>query len=438
MFKKEIREFCRNLESLRDFINLVDAHLTEKTKDEISSDPSGFVPLLIMLSKQFPEQFGLENEKIEKAKKLFGHEIDIMEEDDDDGTKYSFDMSDDAQHKFSFAMNKLSKNQDRKSSLYQSSLVTVISYVEWFLAQIIHKFYDKNPNAVGLKDKQISLEDLYNFGSIDDAKKYLIDIKVESVLRGSFKDWIKFLKEQMNLSMSYLKDHENDLIEACQRRNLYVHNGGIVNSIYSKNCEFLENTPELGSKLPCDKDYLDKCLSAFEKSFLLIACELWKKNEPENRERYVLMNHLSYEHISEGRYEVGASIAYFLCGDKKQKESDRTVCQINYWQAMKWSGEFDSVKSEIKDADFSAKDSIYVLAKHALLDEFDSALKMMPDLVKSEKLTIEDLREWPLFRAIREQPEYEIMINELQPEEAQHPTSDDTLEEDTSSGANVH
>lgn len=420
MFEKEITEFCRNLESLRDFIGLVDAHLTEKTKDEITSDPSGFAPLLVMLSKQYPEKFGLEDEKIERAKEAFGHEINIREEEGDDGIKYSFVMSDDAQHKFSSAMDKLSKDHDRKSSLYQSSLVTVISYVEWFLAQTIHKFYDKNPNAVGLKDKQISLEDLYNFGSIDDAKKYLIDIKVESVLRGSFKDWVKFLKEQMNLSMGYLKDHENDLIEACQRRNLYVHNGGIVNSIYSKNCEFLEKPPELGSKLPCEKDYLDRCLSAFEKSFLLIACELWKQNEPGNRDRYILMNHLSYEHISEGRYEVGAAIAYFLCGDKKQKESDRMVCQINYWQAMKWSGEFDSVKAEIENADFSAKDSIYVLAKHALLDEFDSALKMMPDLVRAEKLTVKELGEWPLFKKIREQSEYEEMVNELQPEHAHH------------------
>jgi len=310
-------------------------------------------------------------------------------------------------------MNKFDKTQKRKSSLHQSSLVTIISYVEWFLAQLIHRFYDKNPNAIGLKDKQLSLNDLQELGSINEAKKFLIDTKVESVLRGSFNDWITFLKDQMSLSMGYIKESEAILIEACQRRNLFVHNGGVVNSIYRKNCKFKDNEgPSIGTEIQCDNEYIDKVLTAFEKTFLLISCELWKKNEPQNRTRYEILGEMSHTHICNGRYEIGAPISYFLWGDKGQKEMDKMVSQINYWQAIKWQGDFKKVKKQVEDADFSAQDSIFILAQHTLLNRFEEAFELIPHVLKTDKLTFEYLNEWPLFKELREQEGYEAIRNE--------------------------
>lgn len=407
MFEKEILEFSRNLEGLRDFVKLVDAHLEEKNKDELKEDPAAFLPLMLVMKREKPDEFEIDDEKLEKLKELFGSEIELIEKEIEGGKKFEISLNEDGQKKFSSAMEKISKNQQRKSSLHQSSLVTIISYTEWFLAQLIHSYYSKNPNAIGLKDKQLSLNDLYEIGSIDDAKKFLIDTKVESVLRGSFRDWITFLKEQMKLSMGYLKDHESKLIEACQRRNLYVHNGGVVNSIYLRNCEFATSTqPTTGEKLLCDSEYIESTLSSFEITFLLIAAELWKKHEPDSRQRFSILNKISYEHICNERHEIGASLAYFLCGDKGQKESDRMTAQINYWQAKKWQGDFSSIRKEIEESDFSAKDSIFILAKHVLLDELDEAFNLLPAALKSEKLSFIDLNEWPLFKLLRKEERY--------------------------------
>lgn len=413
MFEKEIVEFSENLESLRDFVELVDAHLEERNKNELKEDPSAFAPLMLIANRERPEETGFDDDIIDKIKESFGSEIEFTEEETENGKKFEIKLDEEGQKKFSSAMEKLSKNQARKSSLHQSSLVTIISYVEWFLAQLIHKHYDAHPSSIGLKDKQLSLNDLYEIGSVEDAKKFLIDTKVESVLRGSFNDWISFLKEKMALSMSYLKEYENVLVEACQRRNLYVHNGGIVNSIYLKNCTFQDNKqPDIDDRLLCDSEYIESILTGFEKTFLLIAAELWKKNEPENEARFNILNELSYEHIRSERYEIGSAIAYFLCGDKGQKESNRMTAQINYWQAKKWNGEFATVKEEIAASDFSAKDSIFILAKQVLMDDFDEVFKALPELLESEKLTPSQLEEWPLFRAIKLDERYKTLFSE--------------------------
>lgn len=407
MFAKEVVEFSKNLESLRDFVELVDAHLEEKNIAEIKNDAMSLAPLLLLMHKSHPNEFQLEEVVLNKIKDRFGSDIEWIEEERENGKEFKIELNEEAQKKFANAMDKLSKSRKRQSSLYQSSLVTIISYVEWFLAQLIHRYYDKNPGSIGLKDKQLSLNDLYEIGSIDEAKKYLIDTKVEAVLRGSLNDWINFLKDQLNLSMGYLKDYQKVLTEACQRRNLYVHNGGVVNSIYLRNCSFEGmDPPSLGEKLSCDKNYIEKTLSAFEKTFLLIAAELWKKNEPNNANRFHILNSLSYKHIFNERYEIGSSLAYFLCGDKSQKESDRIIAQINYWQAKKWQDDFVSIRKEIEQSDFSAKDTLYILAKHVLLDEYDKAFLLIPDLLKSEKLSFSDLSEWPLFKELRESPRY--------------------------------
>lgn len=414
MFKKEVVEFSQNLESLREFVELVDAHLEEKKQDELKSDPVGFAPLVLYMYKQDQEEFPLNEEQLAKLKELFGSEIDFIEEESESGKKIEIKLDKEGQIRFSTAMDKISKSNKRKSSLHQSSLVTIISYVEWFLAQLIHRHYDKNPNAIGLKDKQLSLNDLYEIGSIDEAKKYLIDTKVESVLRGSLNDWISFLKEQMNLSMGYLKEHQDVLTEACQRRNLYVHNGGVVNSIYLKNCSFEGmDPPSLGDKLSCDKGYIEKILSAFEKTFLLIAAELWKKNEPNSEKRFLILNQMSYQHIRSERYEIGSSLAYFLWGDKGQKESDRITAQVNYWQAKKWQGDFASIRKDIEQSDFSAKDTLFILAKYSLLDEHDEAFQLIPELLRSKKLSFSDLSEWPLFKGLRELPGYKDIEREF-------------------------
>jgi len=427
LFGKEIKEFSSNLESLRDFIELVDAHLEEKKVYELKKDSAGFAPLILAMHKDFPDDLELDDEKIETIQKKFGSDIKIIKEETEDGETYSFELNDDGNERFNSAMERLLKTQKRTSSLHQSSLVTIISYVEWFLAQLIHKYYDKNPNAIGLREKQLSLNDLYEIGSIDDAKKFLIDTKVESILRGSLNDWVTFLKDQIKLSMSYLENHKSELIEACQRRNLYVHNGGVVNSIYLKNCHFEEDkSPEIGESLSCNRKYIEDTLSAFEKSFLLIAAELWKKNEPENRDRFQILNHMSYEHICGGRYDIASSLAFFLQGDKKQKESDRMKAQINYWQARKWADDFESVRKDIEEADFSAKDTLYILSRHTLLDEFDEAFKLLPELIRTKKLSVSEAEEWPLFKKIRVEPRYDEMMKEFRPDESQL-NGDETL-----------
>lgn len=407
MFKKEILEFSFNLESLREFVELVDTHLKDKSLEEMKEDPMSFAPLILVMNKTHPEKFPLKEEIKSKLINSLSGELEVTsEKSNEDRTTFTLNVNNNDSSKIKASMDKISKKQKRSSSLYQSALISVISYVEWFLAQLIHSYYRSNPNAIGIKDKQLSLNDLFELGSIDDAKKYLIDSKVESIMRSSLDDWIKFLKEQVGLSMGYIKESKPALIEACQRRNLYVHNGGVINSIYIKNCGFSNEEYSIGSQLDSDSDYIEATISAFERSFILIAAELWKKNEPSNEDRFTILHKILYSHICNGRYEIAASLACFLYNDKKQKESKLLMAKVNYWQAIKWNGGFEDIKEEIENTDFSAKDEIYLLSKHVLLDQFEEACDLLPFLIKHNKLSLDNVSDQPIFKELIKQDIY--------------------------------
>jgi hypothetical protein len=382
MFAEQIKSFSQNLNNLRDFVEMVSSFLDEKNQQEIKDNAEALLPLMLAMHKLHPEDSPLDDDEISKIEKKIGSGFKISliddgkkEEKESGGKGIQFKVEGDGNKKFSDAMKVFRADHHRKTALYCNSLISLVSSVEWFLAQLIHKHYKENPGIVGSKEKQFSLDELAAFDTVDDARNYLIEKTVESVLRGSIQDWIDFLTSKLKLSMGYLKDHKDFLIEVTQRRNLLVHNGGVVNRIYLSNLPSdYHDAPKIGDNIHITSEYLNKAISTFERCFLLIAAELWKKVGADNEERGKLLINLSYEHLISERYEVAESISFFAANDNSLQESDQLYAKINYWIARKYGDGFEDIKQDIVNEDFSAKSRLFILAKNVLLSDFDNSL----------------------------------------------------------------
>jgi len=138
-----------------------------------------------------------------------------------------------------------------------------------------------------------------------------------------------------------------------------------------------------------------------ERNFVLIAAELWKRLSPTDGERAKVMNEVAFERLKAERWFVSEGLSFFTLNDKKMSEQNRLIAQLNYWQSVKWQGAFDAVRKEVEGSDFSAKDDLYQLARHALLDDADAFFKSVPILIKNQKLTYEMLATWPIFKEMR-------------------------------------
>jgi len=402
MFNEYISQFYNNINGLRDFVELIDPLLKEHHNKRMEPHSKLFHPLISSLSKYSnnptDEIYSQISTEIETA---YDGAIKLVEKNDSivNGLTFSIVKRTD---EINAVFGQIDRSNENIELLYKSSLISLLSSVEWFFSQILHFYYDKYPDSASIKKKNLTFEDLKKFNSIRDAESYLVDSKVEEILRGSFNSWIEVLKNDLKLSLGYLNQHLDDLIEIYQRRNLLVHNGGIVNSIYLSNVsDKFKEKYKIKDKVLINENYLNDSICKFELVFILIACELWKNLEPENEERSQLLIEIAYENIKKERWNVGEGLSLFITKDGKMSETAKTISQLNYWQCKKWKGDFKSIENEIKNVDYSDKKNIYRLGYFAINDDINEFIKVLPIVLETKELTIEEFYEYPIFKEMR-------------------------------------
>jgi hypothetical protein len=266
MIENCIKSYNSNLENLRDFVVTISEFLESKRKEKLREDPLAMVPMILALNKSNPDSMSMPDSQLAKLKKGFGDDFEFTVDVGDDGAEsFKFKFGEGQQERFESALRHYSKSNTKFTNLYNSSLINLISTSEHFLAQLIHIYFNQSDGAIGAGEKTFSLDDLRQFDSVDDAKKHLVDLKVEGILRGSFLDWVKFLRQTVKLNAGYIDIHVDYLYEASLRRNLLIHNGGVVNSTYLKNLpSSISEKPSIGDVLEVSQSYLDESISRFE------------------------------------------------------------------------------------------------------------------------------------------------------------------------------
>ena len=59
-------------------------------------------------------------------------------------------------------------------------------------------------------------------------------------------------------------------------------------------------------------DYLVEAISCFERCFILIASELWKKLEKDDNSRGEVLIDITYDHLIAERWKIAETLSYFF------------------------------------------------------------------------------------------------------------------------------
>src|SRR5690606_29833033 len=143
----------------------------------------------------------------------------------------------------------------------------LMSHLEGLIADLVHAYYTKYPGALPADDRSLSLTDLRELGSIEEAERFLVSKEVDSTLRESLETQLDYLSKKFKLDLAALGAYRDRISEISQRRNLYVHNRGVVNRTYLKRVtESLINefSAEIDTPLQITAEYVDKSLDVVE------------------------------------------------------------------------------------------------------------------------------------------------------------------------------
>jgi len=383
-------------------------YLSQKRRLE-NNDFEDLLTLVFVAHKANPESWPLEPELLELAEERVGKNLEISKVEDGHNEVSIFVGSESGKRiqQLSNMVKGMSMHSGQREILFQSSLISAIVFLELTISRLLHCHITEYPDSASIKDKPLSLEEIRSLGTLEEAEKYLIDREVESIMFSGLSGWTSYFKKKIKLPHRDFADLHDDLVEISQRRNLLVHNGGIVNSIYLRNVhsKYTQGV-EVGDKIEISREYIDGAITIIELVGAYFILEMWKKAIKICPERVDTVMGEAYLQMLDNNWRPAKYMFRYLLSESGIQAESKLMSQINYWQCMKWNGEYEEIKTEMENADFSAYSGKFQLALAALKSDKDAFFSILDSIVPSE-IQVEDVLEWPLFREMRGYPEFD-------------------------------
>lgn len=308
----------------------------------------------------------------------------------------------------------VAKYQETIDTMYDNLLISIMIKFENIITDIFRNIITKYTD-VYLNNKNVKYTDILKVKDIEEMKKKVIDEEIENIMRQNIFEWIKILKDKHSVKIDTENSYFKQFIEAYYRRNILVHNHGIINDDYifglkKADIEFKEEYK--GKRMIIDENYILQVIDASIYTIFNFIYNLIKLYPEENES--IANEILAYgmDLIILRKYNLARELFCKLKVNKKVTEEIRIYSQINYWQTFKWNDEFENIKAEVEKFDVSASNEVIQLAVYALLDNYEKIFEIVNKKFSNNNEDYElaaMLEEWPIFQDVRKQDKYNEM-----------------------------
>lgn len=344
-----------------------------------------------------------------KANKDF---VDFMEkkgvvEKDEEGEEY-YKFSPEDSHKFEIHEKNAEIATAALEIVPNSLFVSLISQFDSFLGKLIREIFQSKPEILNSSEKNLTFSKLLELKSLEEAKEFIIEKEIESVLRDSHSDHFDWLENKLGIPLRKDLPIWQSFIEITERRNLFVHNDGVVSSQYLSVCRQhkvqFDKEPKLGEKLNITPDYFEltyKCL--FEISVKLTQV-IWRKLLPNDIEKAdESLNDICFELLRQKQLDLATILLDFatIILKKHYNEESKNVFIVNKALSLKLNKKKQECDEIILSKDWSACSDKFKIAKEALLDNHNEVAKLMKKIGADGEVSKLSYKVWPLFGEFR-------------------------------------
>ena len=304
-------------------------------------------------------------------------------------------------------------------------VVSLVSQYDDYLGKLIRQIFEVRPEILNSSEKTFNFSDLASFEDMDEAKEYIIEKEIESVLRESHLKHFNWLENKLDIPLRKDLPSFLDFIEITERRNLFVHTNGVVSrqylSVCKKNCPKLVKDINVGDKLDANAEYLIKSQQVILEIGIKLGHVMWRKLMPddlENADAHLI--EICYDLLQSGDFKLAQNLLHFSTNIIKKHSSDEVLSMqvINHALSYYLTGDKKKSRQILKSKDWSASNDKFLLAVEVLNDNFERAKKIMHSIgPNNTHITKEAYREWPLFNSFRESDEFLSAYEEIFEEE---------------------
>ncbi len=269
-------------------------------------------------------------------------------------------------------------------------------------------------------EKSLSFAQLVEFGSVDDAKEFILEKEIESVIRKSHAEQFEWMEKKFGIPLKKGLAIWPDFIELTERRNLFVHTDGVVSDQYMKVCREHNASIDgirIGDELIVTPKYFDNSYNVIFEIAFKLAHVLWRKFMPEELEEADSnLIAIGYDTLHEENYKLTAMIFDFASQTLKKyfSESNRRIMVVNQAQAYKWSGNDNKAREIVAREDWSATSGKFRLAEAVILENYEKAYDIMQEIgLNHNEIGKSEYRDWPLFKEIRKENRFVELFEQI-------------------------
>lgn len=317
--------------------------------------------------------------------------------------------------------NRLPKiNTGQVELLYKSAFVLLTAFLDYLIHDVIHCYYKMYPESLPDRDKElsISLSDLKLCSDRDEAIDIIIDKKVDSILYGNLTSQKTFIKEQLHLDIGESIVKWDIINESIERRNIIVHNDCIVNKRYLRSVE-LSIIPEgkrlkEGERVSVGAEYFKRVHDEIIIAGITIIQSCWRKwlkDDLDEADKSLIL--MIYNLLKKEEWSVTEKLGHLSKGMKVYDSSSRNILDINYCQSLKWQGRKAELREELSKFDESNLSPRFKVGLAALKNDKENFYKYSEQAVAINEIDEAAFHDWPLFRELRQDAEYEDKIKAI-------------------------
>ena len=305
-----------------------------------------------------------------------------------------------------FEFNNAPKLQTKNFEiLTNSSFLMLNNYFEFLFADLLTFHFTNNKNTIEEKNINISLSDLKNYSTIDEAYSEILFKEVEKLLIDMNFEEIKEYFKKLGVSLSENLINWNKINEIRERRHLVVHNNSIINKKYLSKSENPFNF-SIGDNATINANYFKETLEEIQTAGILLIMNCWGKWEKNNATDAIFeILNLTFDLLKEKKYSLTFKICEYVEKNIIAKDDDQENCLIrikfNYCIALKRKAEIKKLDKKLEEIRVGSMSPIFKIAKHILINENETAISLLKQSIIVDKIKLEDYHEWPIIEELR-------------------------------------
>ena len=304
---------------------------------------------------------------------------------------------------------------DQVELLYKSSFVMLISFFDYLPYDIIHCYYKMYTERLP-DDLVIHLSELKLCADLDEAIDLIINNKVDSIIRDGLKKQKAFFKDKLQIDLKEKIINWDIINEAIERRNVIVHNNSMVDKKYLRSVNFsvvpekraaIKEEGQIGVTAEYFKRAYDEVLIA---GVVLVQSfwRKWTKDDVSKADTGLIAS--IFELLVREEWSIAERIGLFSKDIKASDKESRLILNINYCQSLKWQGKNAALSAELNKFDEANLEPKFMVALSTLKSDKDGFYKNMEKAVARGQISQDEFDNWPLFRELRKDIEYDERI----------------------------